>query len=184
MAVITIEIDDADFARALAEATLKLAPPIPASPQVNYVDPATPPQAAPQAPQQPEQADPWESSTPAPQVPQAQAQAPVGPPAQQYPGYSGDMAAGPGSPPPAQYGNQTKANWPQPGTYNIKAPSGPQTWQIGAPNAPACLCGEAAAYVTGQKKKGGTFNAWRCALSGNLVTENDWKKKCTFSKFA
>lgn len=76
------------------------------------------------------------------------------------------------------------------GVYTISAPSGPQSWTVGAPNAPACKHGNPAAYVTGSKKGGGQFNAWRCAYSIGDVAKLvngapvDWHQKCAYNAWA
>jgi hypothetical protein len=62
----------------------------------------------------------------------------------------------------------------------VETKNGRQTWAFNAPNAPLCHCDITAAYVEGDKAKGGKWKAWRCAKGAG----DNWKDKCDFSEWA
>lgn len=66
------------------------------------------------------------------------------------------------------------------GTVVVNTPKGAQRWTLGAANAPACLCGDPAAYVEG-KTNGRGWKRWACALG---ASDTSWQNKCDFSQWA
>lgn len=137
MAILTIQINDAELAQVVADALQRAGVLTTTAANDN-----TPPwnDAQPSAPQTAPQGDPWDStSVPAqPAQPQQQAYSqPAQPPAQPP---QGRPAAG------------------------VVTDNKGKTWTFGAPNAPRCQHGEPAALVSAiSQKSGKPYKQWRCA---------------------
>jgi len=80
-------------------------------------------------------------------------------------------AAPPTPPPPAP---------PQTGTFQVQTPKGMQQWTLGSQNAPACGCGQPAAYIQGSTN-GRAWARWGCAKGKDKAT---YRSKCDFSQWA
>ena len=156
MAIITIQINDAELAQVVADALQRAGVLTSAAVQDN-----TPPwnDAQPSTPQPSPQGDPWDSySTTTPAQP-----APT-----QQPTYNQPQAQPPAQPPQGR-----------PASGVVTDNKG-RTWTFGAPNAPKCQHGDPAAMVSAVSAKSGKpYKQWRCAHDFD-----DYRNKCQFSQWA
>lgn len=93
---------------------------------------------------------------------------------------TGSLPPVPNAAPPVSTPPPPPAPPQQAGTFQVQTPKGTQQWTIGAQNAPACGCGQAAAYIQGSTN-GRAWARWGCAKGRDKAT---FRSKCDFSEWA